>query len=105
MRRLLLLAATALSLSACKGPCEQLGDRLCGCVGTGTTRDTCEAQVKNQLDSANPGKSVEDVCQAALDTCNAPSGAQFCEWVLTSCGKASCGLSAESYKDPAVCPP
>jgi hypothetical protein len=59
--------------------------------------------VKDQLDSLNPGKDKEDVCTKKLATCNAPANAQFCEWLQTACGKASCGLS--SIEDPTtVCP-
>lgn len=97
MRRLLLVPlALIVALSAgCSGPCQDLGDRLCRCVGVGTTRDACERSVKEQLQELDPSKSVEDLCDARLKTCNAPDGAEFCEWINTACGKASCGLSSD----------
>ncbi|BDG03610.1 hypothetical protein [Anaeromyxobacter oryzae] len=104
MRPALAVLVAALSLAACKGPCQELGNRLCRCVGSGTTRDTCERQVQNQISSANPGKDVEDICSARLDTCIEPQGADFCAWVQTECGKASCGLSVEDFNSTDVCP-
>ncbi len=103
MRPALAALVAALSLAACSGPCQELGNRLCRCVGAGTTRTTCEQQVKNELSSLNPGKDVEDFCNARLDTCVEPQGADFCAWVETECGKASCGLSVEKSGD--VCAP
>ncbi len=102
MRPFLVALAAALTLAACSGPCEDLGNRLCACVGAGTTRDTCQRQVANEIGRLNPSKSVEDVCTQKLDTCNAPADAEFCDWTQTECGKASCGLSVE---DPSVCLP
>jgi hypothetical protein len=105
MRRIPLAALlAALSLAACRGPCEELGSRLCRCVGAGTTRDTCERQVKNELDRVNPGQDVEDFCDQRLGTCNEPTGADFCEWTQTGCGKASCGLSAETTEQACAAP-
>jgi hypothetical protein len=102
MGRLPLAAALLALLAACSDPCRDLGDRLCRCAAAGTTRDTCERQVKQDLDRLSPTGAQDDLCSAKLDTCDAPDGADFCEWLDTSCGKASCGLSTE---DPgAVCP-
>lgn len=100
MRPVLVALAAALTLAACSGPCEDLGNRLCACVGAGTTRDTCQRQVQNEIGRLNPSKDVEDVCNRKLDSCKAPAGVDFCDWTQTACGKASCGLSVE---DPAVC--
>ncbi len=109
MRRTLLIACLALATSAalagCSNACQDLGDRLCGCVGGGTARDTCKQQIKNQLKAAGVTSADDARCTAALNTCNAPAGAQFCEWVNTSCGKASCGLSNQDPADPLVCAP
>lgn len=102
MGRLPLAAALLALLAACSTPCRDLGDRLCRCTSAGTTRDTCERQVKQDLDRVKPTGEQDDFCSARLDTCNAPDGAEFCEWIETTCGKASCGLSIE---DPGqVCP-
>lgn len=89
MRALLPLALLALLAAACTGPCQELGNRLCECTTT-TTRDNCEQQVDTQLEERNPG---EDRCEGWLDTCRAPDGVAFCEWLLTSDAKARCGLA------------
>jgi len=89
MRRLA-AAAVALVLAACgDSPCQELGERICRCQpGFGT--DACKTQVENQLKNLDPS---EDVCDAHLATCNAPPGAELCEWLLTSQGKQACGLA------------
>jgi len=96
MRRLLAapaLAAIGLALAACGGgPCQDLGERLCAC-DPGTNADTCQRRVKAQLKDIDPSSALEDYCQARLDACNAPAGAEFCEWLLTPAGKDACGLS------------
>jgi hypothetical protein len=95
MRRLLavtLVLSSALALSGCNGPCEDLGRRLCRCTPVGTTRDACERQIDDMVSERNPSESS---CEARLDTCDAPAGSEFCEWLQTPCGKASCGLSDE----------
>lgn len=96
MRRLVLVLAAASALAACSSPCQDLGDRLCRCAGVGTTRDACEDSVKDDLERLDPSKDVEDLCEDRLDTCHAPDEAEFCEWLDTSCGKASCGLSGDA---------
>lgn len=102
MGRLPLAAALLALLAACSDPCRELGDELCRCVPAGTSRDTCERQVKQELDRLSPSGAQEEYCDAKLDTCEQPDGADFCEWLDTACGKARCGLSNE---DPAaVCP-
>jgi hypothetical protein len=98
MRRLAALAVliASLALQGCGvHSCQELGDRLCQCSGAGSTRDTCKTEVKNQLSAVGLNDSNYAACEAALVTCNAPSSASFCEWINTSCGKASCGLSYE----------
>ena len=85
--------ALALSLSACgDGPCQELGERLCGC-DPGATSDTCQKRVEDQLKDIDPSSALEDYCQQRLDACNAPAGAEFCEWLLTPDGKDACGLT------------
>jgi hypothetical protein len=102
MGRPLLAAGLVALLAACSTPCRELGDRLCRCAPAGTTRDTCERQVKQELDRLDPSDAQDDLCEAKLDTCEAPDGAEFCEWLETSCGKAQCGLSNEEPAE--VCP-
>ena len=90
------LGAAAL-LAGCSNPCQDLGDRLCACVGAGTARDTCKAQVKNQLSDAKMTGSDKDFCSTKLDSCHVPStpaDVQFCEWINTADGKIACGLAS-----------
>ncbi|HEX9306236.1 MAG TPA: hypothetical protein VF894_02020 [Anaeromyxobacter sp.] len=91
MRRLAAALAIAL-LSACaKSPCQELGEKLCACTGTGG--EACKTQVEDQLKALDPPTSTQDHCDALLATCHEPSGATFCEWLLTESGKTSCGLA------------
>lgn len=92
MRRLLVIAAVT-ALAACTPPCEELGNRICKCAPTGTTTDTCERQVSNIHDSADPSSSEDARCSDYLDSCDAPSGVDFCEWLSSPTGKAACGLA------------
>ena len=89
----LLLVTSSLALQGCGSPCQDLGERFCQCTGAGTSRDSCKTDVKNQLKAAGAGSSAEDACAAALDTCNAPAGTLFCEWVNTVNAKVACGLA------------
>jgi len=97
MRRpLLSLCAAALcsvALAGCGNACEDLGARLCACAGGGTASDTCKQQIKNQLSDIGLTGAAKDFCAQKLDTCNAPAGAQFCEWLNTEPGKVACGLA------------
>jgi hypothetical protein len=86
----LALSLTALAAGCSKSPCEELGEKLCDCTGEGS--DDCEAQVKDQLDAVS---LTENRCEAVLEACVAPSGADFCEWLLTEDGKRRCGLAPE----------
>jgi hypothetical protein len=91
-----LLAATSLALQGCGvHSCQELGDRLCQCTGAGSARDNCKTAIKNQLSATGLSDANYAACEAALNTCNAPTGAGFCEWINTACGKASCGFSNE----------
>jgi hypothetical protein len=99
MGRPVLAAALLALLAACSDPCRELGDRLCRCAPAGTSRDTCERQVKQELDRLDPGDDRDRLCDGKLATCEEPSGADFCEWLDTACGKARCGLSND---DPAL---
>ncbi len=101
----LALLVASLALQGCGNTCQDLGDRLCQCSGAGSARDNCKSEIKNQLSAAGVDSTNEAACAAALNTCYSPASADFCEWVGTSCGKASCGLSNESPADPNVCTP
>jgi hypothetical protein len=102
MRRAAALLSLVL-LAACSTPCEELGDKFCSCY-SGTTQDTCENQVQDQVDAANPSGAQEDFCQARLDDCRAPSGAGFCEWINTAAGKEACGLAYSSATEQDAAP-
>jgi hypothetical protein len=93
MRHLLVIAAVAGLAAGCTKPCEELGNRICKCYPTGVSTDTCERQVGNQLDAVDPTKSQEEACSDYLDSCDAPSGISFCDWLASAEGKASCGLA------------
>ena len=99
----LLLLASGVALAGCGNSCQDLGERLCQCSGAGSSRDTCKAEIKNQLSSAGVDSTDEAACTTALHNCAAPLNATFCEWVGTACGKASCGLSNEAPAD--ICSP
>ncbi len=90
MRRLALASLAALA-AACTDPCQELGDRICQCPPAGVTTDTCKTQVKNAVGS--PTSDQDSKCSALLDTCNAPDGVDFCEWITTEAGKEACGLA------------
>jgi len=95
------LVALAVVSAGCGSPCEDLGDRLCRCSPAGTSRDTCERQVKEEVDRVSPSDEQEAFCDGRLALCAEPDGGDFCEWLQTSCGKVSCGLAAET--DPPAC--
>ncbi len=102
MRRtpaLALLVTAGLAAAGCStSPCQRLGEKLCSC--TGLDSSTCTTQVENQLKASNPSQDQLDLCQQLLDRCNAPSGANFCEWLRTEPGQVACGLAP----DPATIP-
>jgi len=97
MRRALLslsaAALCALGLAGCGNACEDLAGRLCGCAGGGTASDTCKQQIKNQLNDVGLNAGDKSFCSQKLDSCNAPAGAEFCEWLNTQGGKEACGLA------------
>lgn len=93
MHRLLLIAAVASLAVGCTSPCEELGDRLCQCSPTGVSNESCKRQVKNMVSHVAPNKGQEAACSGFLDSCNAPGGVSFCDWVETTAGKQACGLA------------
>ncbi len=102
MSRAVLLALALAALAgagACTTHCQELGDRFCGCVPSGTQRDTCKQQIKNALGGST--QATEDLCSCLLGTCNAPAGSDFCEWQQLEAAKVDCGLARP---DPAQQP-
>jgi len=93
MRRLLSIAAAAALLAGCTSPCEELGNRLCRCSPSGVSSETCKREVSNVVKDADPTNAQESACSDYLDSCKAPAGAGFCEWLTTADGKAACGIS------------
>ncbi|MGB8930894.1 MAG: hypothetical protein WCC48_06555 [Anaeromyxobacteraceae bacterium] len=94
MHRLVIIAAAVAALAAgCSTPCQDLGDRICRCSPTGTSKDTCEQQVSNVVSSVNPNDDQDARCSDLLDRCHAPDGVDFCEWLSTADGKTACGLA------------
>jgi hypothetical protein len=96
MRRFLpaLAICAALVAAGCgKSDCQLMQERLCSC--TGQTSDACQTQAEQLIKDLNPGQSVQDECGKLLGSCNAPSGAQLCEWIHTSAGQVACGLAIE----------
>jgi hypothetical protein len=99
MRAFLPIAlVAAFALAACSGPCDELANRLCDCPPSGVSSDTCRRQGSEILGKKKPSDAQ---CSHWLDTCQAPSGLPFCDWMNSRCGKASCGISAE---DPGTAP-
>jgi hypothetical protein len=94
MRRLVALAALALA-SACTQPCQELANRLCRCSGGGSARDACERGAEDRLNDVGAGDSKQNQCEGFLDTCHAPQGADFCEWLATTDGKVACGIALD----------
>jgi hypothetical protein len=93
MHRLLLIAAVAALAAGCSKPCEDLGNKICRCNPGGVSDDTCKREVTNVLKDVDPTKSQEELCADYLDSCDAPSGVSFCEWLATEAGKQACGLA------------
>jgi hypothetical protein len=96
MRRVVSALALALLAAACdSSPCQDLGEKLCAC--TGATHDTCQTQVEQQLKSVD---LPESRCDEILAKCNAPTGADFCEWLLTEDGQRACGIAQPQPATP-----
>ncbi len=102
-----LLALLAVPLAGCGNSCQDLGNRICACTGSGTTADTCRQQIQNLLKDTGVHSSDSAFCAARLGTCQLPASAttgnvatdvKFCEWINTACGKVQCGLA---NRDPA----
>ena len=116
MLRPAVLAAIALAAAGCSTPpCQSLGEKLCMCQPN-MTADTCKTQVQDQLNGQGvdtPGftgmldrlstgqpATFEDYCTQRLHACVEPTGADFCQWILTEQGKTACGLTPQSPPAP-----
>ncbi len=90
------IAALALAQGCGVTKCEELADRICGCIAQPASRDYCKKQVQAQLQrDPKPGGDAEAYCAAKLATC---SGPDICDRLNTCQGKVDCGLAYD-------CPP
>jgi hypothetical protein len=92
---LVLGAALALGAAGCSTPCRELGDRICDCSPSGTTRTNCKTNVKSRVSASAPTTEEQDLCSALLDTCPKPQDSlDTCAWMLNTCaGRVACGLA------------
>ena len=92
------IAIAALALAqGCSSPCEDLANRICGCLLEGPTRDACKRQVEAALKrEPKPDADAEAYCESKLPTCETSQA--MCDRLNTCQGKVDCGLA---YPDPA----
>ena len=96
VRAIAALAALALA-QGCTTNCNELADRICGCLPPGTLQTACKDQVKAQLKrDPKPDSAAEAYCDSKLATC--PGDQAMCDALNTCQGKVNCGLA---YADPA----
>lgn len=103
------LAALALAQGCGLTSCEELANRICGCLLEGPTRDNCEKQAQAQLKrDPKPSGSVEAFCESKLATCHrAGDDPGMCDRLNVCQGKVDCGLAYPNPDDPtgATCLP
>jgi len=95
------IAVAALAFAqGCTTHCQELADRICGCLPEGSIRDTCKKQVEAQLErDPKPGGDAQAFCDSRLATCPSPgSDPGMCDRLNTCQGKVDCGLA---YSEPA----
>jgi hypothetical protein len=86
--------ALAFALGGCATPCEDLGSRICSCQPAGSERDACERAARAAVTGIDRADAAtQELCDQRLDTCTAPGGLEFCDWLLTCPGKVGCGLA------------
>ena len=62
----------------------------------GSASDACERGAEDQLSDERTRATRSRIsCDGWLDTCHAPEGAGFCEWLDTADAKVACGLALE----------
>ncbi len=97
-RAVIALAALALA-QGCTTHCQELAERICGCLLEGPTRDACKRQVEAQLKrDPRPDGNAQAFCESKLATCP-PAGDDpgMCDRLNTCQGKVDCGLA---YPNP-----
>ncbi|HVP68611.1 MAG TPA: hypothetical protein VMT17_15265 [Anaeromyxobacteraceae bacterium] len=92
--------AACLAASGCTTPCQELGDRICNCLPVGSSRNTCQTDVKNRVNTAHPTSDENSYCSALLNTCPDPgtnwdpsSPPPACALLQTCQGMINCGLA------------
>lgn len=92
---LVLWASLALGAAGCSSPCRDLGDRICDCSPSGTTRTSCKTNVKARVSASAPTSEEQDLCSALLSSCPKPQDSlDTCAWMLNTCaGRVACGLA------------
>ena len=83
---LLVLLFGATTLTACKGSCRQLSEKLCQCSRNSLERDACMRRVSQEEGRIEVTPEHEAVCQGLLEGCD-------CNLIDTPAGKKACGLS------------
>ena len=88
-------AALVLGAAGCSTPCRDLGDRICDCSPSGTTRTNCKTNVKSRVSASAPTSAEQDLCSQLLSTCPKPDNdLNTCAWMLNTCaGRVACGLA------------
>jgi hypothetical protein len=90
MRRLLLTAAVLCAslsgLTACKGACRELSEKLCECALNSVEKQSCRQRAAEEEKRVEPTAENEAVCEARLEGCD-------CRTIETEEGKKSCGLA------------
>lgn len=84
---ILLILAIAACFSACKGPCEELADRICECELSASSQNQCNEQVRDAMQLRDVSAAEEAVCEAKLEGCT-------CE-ALEADDLAACGLAKD----------
>lgn len=83
---LLVLLFGATTLTACKGSCRQLSEKLCQCSRNSLERDACLRRASSEESRITVEAQHEAVCASLLDKCD-------CNLIDTPQGKKDCGLS------------
>ena len=101
------IAVAALALAqGCDTSCQELANRICGCLLEGPTRDGCERQVEAQLErEPKPDGNTQAFCESKLATCPPAGDSGMCDRLNTCQGKVDCGLAYDCPPDPPIPPP
>jgi hypothetical protein len=90
MRRLLLTAAVLCAslsgLTACKGACRELSEKLCECALNSVEKQNCQQRARDEESRVEPTAENEAVCEERIAGCD-------CRVIETEEGKKACGLA------------